>query len=82
MCQSSQEPCRKQAGEAHLKDSKNREQQRPVVRNLYNESPSTQGGTEPVGWADILGTDLQTCSDPQLREQFLQKEATLDWVLK
>lgn len=41
-----------------------------------------QGGKEPVGWADILGTDLQTCLDPQLREQFLQKEATLDWVLK
>lgn len=49
--------CGKQAVEAaHLKDSKNREQQRPEVRDLHNESPSAQGGTdERVGWADILG---------------------------
>ena len=44
------------------------------------------GAGEPVGWTDILGTDLHTCSDPQLRKQFfqkdLQKEATMDWVLK
>lgn len=57
MCRSSREPCGKRAVEgAHLKDSKNGEQQRPEVRDLHNESPSAQGGTdEQVGWADILG---------------------------
>lgn len=82
MCQSSQEPSVVNKPGSSPERLPRTENNKDLWLGTYTMKVQAQGGKEPVGWADILGTDLQTCLDPQLREQFLQKEATLDWVLK